>query len=162
MLVSGGTHSFQQSHPIIPINSQECPILFFVAVQVAFPLASTYAEFTALVASVQAVSKPKVWSIIGTSSGEEWGAPVKSLQLFGISIIYYHIIPYATGILSQASESELQEPFHYKWTRSQRQEALSMVLGTPTTAHSWSISWPHVKARWWIFKELCSLGRWVR
>ena len=72
-------------------------------------------------------------------------------------LIYYHIIPYATRILSQASESELQEPFRYTKPRS-----IVNRLGHATTAHSWSISWPYVKARWWIFKELCSLGRWVR
>lgn len=44
---------------------------------VALPRASTYAEFTAFVASVQAVSKPKVWSIIGTS----WRQPLGDLLM---------------------------------------------------------------------------------
>mmetsp|Transcript_22311 Transcript_22311/g.76376 ORF Transcript_22311/g.76376 Transcript_22311/m.76376 type:complete len:210 (-) Transcript_22311:4218-4847(-) len=52
------------------------PMSFTMPMQFAFEIDSTYADCTALSASVQAVSKPKVWSIIGTSLSIVFGTPM--------------------------------------------------------------------------------------
>mmetsp|Transcript_94249 Transcript_94249/g.211296 ORF Transcript_94249/g.211296 Transcript_94249/m.211296 type:complete len:341 (+) Transcript_94249:103-1125(+) len=57
------------------MKPQCLPISFTRPMQLALQTASTYAESTAFTASVHAVSKPKVWSNMGTSLSIVFGTP---------------------------------------------------------------------------------------